>query len=67
VIGEDRALILSKLPELLGHIDHTISPANASATGKYVSINIDAFVHNEEERLSLLPLLRSIPKVKIVI
>jgi uncharacterized protein len=67
VIGEDKEQMIQEIPQIMGTIRHTISVANLSRQGKYVSINIEATVHNEEERRSVVPLLRNIPKVKMVI
>jgi putative lipoic acid-binding regulatory protein len=67
VIGTDKELMLKKIPEKLGTIKHTVSAGNQSAKGKYTSLNIDAVVHDEKERLSVLSLLQSIETVKMVI
>jgi uncharacterized protein len=67
LIGEDSELIIKEIPPKMGSIKHEISEANRSKQGKYVSINIDAIVSDDNERLSVVLLLQSIPTVKMVI
>jgi uncharacterized protein len=67
LIGEDGDLIIREIPGIMGCIKHEICPANRSRQGKYVSINIEAIVQSDEQRLSVVPLLRNIPTVKMVI
>jgi putative lipoic acid-binding regulatory protein len=67
LIGEDRAGMIEAIPGTMGAIKHTFEAGNRSSGGKYVTINIEAFVQSEEERLSVFALLRSIATVKMVI
>jgi putative lipoic acid-binding regulatory protein len=67
LIGEDCDLMIREIPARMGSIKHEISTGNRSKRGKYVSINIDAIVHDNHERLSVATLLQSIPTVKMVI
>ena len=67
VIGSDSTLMMKEIPARLGDIQHTITPANLSRKGNYCSINVEAIVQTESERLSIIPLLRSIPEVKMVL
>lgn len=67
VIGEDCEQIKREIPGKMGCIKHEICVANRSNQGKYVSINIEALVQSDEERISLVALLQSIPGVKMVI
>ena len=67
IVGADGDLIKKGIAEKLQGIEHTISDGNTSSRGNYVSINVDALVHTEEERLSITSLLRKIPAVKIVL
>jgi uncharacterized protein len=67
LIGEDCELMMREIPAKMGCIKHEISAGNRSRQGKYVSINIEAVVHDDNERLSVVPLLQSIPTVKMVI
>ncbi len=66
LIGEDGELIMREIPGKMGCIKHEIRLANRSNRGKYVSINIEAHVCSDEERLSVVPRLQSIPTVKMV-
>ena len=66
-IGTDKELMLREIPNKLGSIPHTVSPGNTSRAGNYCSLQIDATVQSESERLSVTPLLQSIPGVKMVL
>ena len=66
-IGTDKDVMLKEIPKKLGSIPHTVSPGNTSRGGNYCSLNIDATVQSESERLSITPLLKSIPGVKMVL
>jgi uncharacterized protein len=66
LIGEDGELMMKEIPGKMGNIKHEICAANRSRHGKYVSVNIEALVHDDEERLSVVPLLQSIPTVRMV-
>lgn len=66
LIGEDGELMIKEIPAKMGRIKHEISPANRSKQGKYVSINIEAIVRSDDERLSVVPLLQGIPTVRMV-
>ena len=67
VIGMDKSLMIKEISEKLERVQYTLNDGNISTKGNYISINVDAVVRNEEERLALLPLLRSISTVKIVL
>ena len=59
--------MIREIPLKLGAIPHTVTEGNRSSRGNYCSLNIDATVQSEQERLSILPLLQSISCVKMVL
>jgi hypothetical protein len=67
VVGADGDLIRKGITDKLQEIRHTVSDGNTSSKGNYVSINVDVFVHSEEQRCAITPLLREIATVKIVL
>lgn len=67
VIGTDESVMVRKIPLKLSAVKHTVSPGNQSRKGNYISLNIDVIVTSESERMSIIPLLRSIPGVKMVL
>jgi uncharacterized protein len=67
LICEDCELIMKEVPGKMGNIKHEISPVNRSKQGKYVSVNIEAVVNSDDERLSIAPKLMSIPTVRMVL
>jgi putative lipoic acid-binding regulatory protein len=66
-IGSDEGTMMREISVKLGTIKHEITMGNQSKNGTYISINIDALVASETERLSIIPLLQSIKGVKMVL
>jgi uncharacterized protein len=66
LIGEDGEQIVREIPGKMGGVRHEISFANRSRQGRYVSINVDAIVSSDEERLSVASRLQRIPGVRMV-
>ena len=66
-IGTDSNLMTREISVKLAAYTYTITPGNQSRNGNYCSLNIDATVHSETERLSIIPLLKSISGVKMVL
>ncbi|MBN1757163.1 MAG: DUF493 domain-containing protein [Chitinispirillaceae bacterium] len=66
-IGTDKNVMMAEIPLKLGSIPYSITQGNTSRAGNYCSLNIDAIVQSESERLSITPMLRSIPGVKMVL
>lgn len=67
VVGGDGDQIKKGIADKLQGIRHSITDGNKSSQGNYVSVNVDAFVHSEEQRCAITPLLREIATVKIVL
>ena len=46
---------------------HTLKASNKSKSGKYVSMNLDLIVQNEDERNFIYEALKSHPKTKMIL
>ena len=55
-IGTDSDFMMKEIADRLASIPHTVTSGNTSRGGNYCSLNVDATVHSETERLSIVPL-----------
>jgi putative lipoic acid-binding regulatory protein len=47
--------------------EHSISHSNTSRGGKYISLNLDLLVHNEEDRQFIYEALKAHQHIKMVL
>ncbi|WP_339135062.1 MAG: DUF493 domain-containing protein [Candidatus Electrothrix sp. GW3-4] len=67
VIGMERQAIQAALSEELGDAPYSLSESRTSRKGKYISLNLELTVHNEEQRLHLYSSLTAHPSIKLVL
>ena len=67
VIGTDEKVLRSAITEVVQNISHSITPSNRSASGKYICLDVEILVLNEDQRLTIYESLRRHPAVKIVL
>ncbi len=67
VIGTSAALMSSAIAAIMQDIPHSVTPSNRSASGRYICLDVDVLVSNEDQRLTLYEALRNHPAVKIVL
>ena len=67
VIGTDHKAIQAALSEKLGDAPYSLSQSRTSKKGKYISLNLELTVHNEEQRLDLYKTLTAHPSIKLVL
>ena len=67
VIGSDEQQLRSALAEIVSHPSCEISLSNSSGKGKYLCLNLEVTVANEEERNSIYLALKQHPHIKIVL
>jgi putative lipoic acid-binding regulatory protein len=67
VIGMERQAIQAALSEKLGDAPYSLSESRSSKQGKYISLNLELTVHNEEQRLHLYSALTADPSIKLVL
>jgi len=67
VVGEEREALEKAIREVVLEREHSISHSNTSRSGKYLSLNLDLLVHNEEDRQFIYEALKAHPDTKMVL
>ena len=67
IIGKEEALIRRAVEEYLKNTEYTLSASNVSSSGKYVSINLETEVLNEEIRNRIYLDLKNMSCVKMIL
>ncbi|HOD36344.1 MAG TPA: DUF493 domain-containing protein [Syntrophales bacterium] len=67
IIGTDEALLRGAVTEVVQDLAHSITPSNRSASGRYICLDVEMLVLNEDQRLTIYEGLRRHPAVKIVL
>ncbi len=67
LIGEEREAILSAIDAALEAEKCIISEGNASSGGRYLSMNLETEVKNDEERLRLYKWFSEHPAIRMVL
>jgi len=67
VVGEERAKLENAIREVILEREHRIAHSNTSRTGKYISLNLDLLVHNEDDRQFIFEALKAHQHIKMVL
>lgn len=67
IIGESRTEIGRAVAEHIGNRPHSLTPANVSSGGRYVSMSLEVTVHSDEQRLAIYHRLAGHPAVRVVL
>ena len=67
VIGESRALLDAAITTACAPLEVLISPSHQSSKGRYLSVNADVVVPNEEVRLAIFERLKANSAIKFVL
>ncbi len=67
IIGAEEKLIRSAVEEYMKKAAYQLTASNASSSGKYVSINLETVVLNEEERNRIYTDVKNMACVKMVL
>jgi len=67
VIGNDKESVTEAIKDTLDEREHKLTHSNASKNGKYVSMNLDMLVHNEDDRQAIYEELKKHKNVKMVL
>jgi len=67
IIGEDRAALYQAIHTWVPVSACTISEANVSSGGRYLSLNLEVTVSDDAERLRLYQLLAGHPAIRMVL
>jgi len=67
VIASERLALESAIKDVIHEREHSLSPSNQSKTGKYISMNLDLLVHNEDDRTFIFDALKRHQEIKMVL
>ena len=67
LISLDKALIQKVIHEVILEREHKLTHSSSSKTGKYVSMNLDLLVHNEDDRNFIFAALKAHQDIKMVL
>jgi len=67
VIATEKAALEQAIKDVIDEREHTLAPSNKSKTGKYVSMNLDMLVHNEDDRTFIFDALKKHQNIKMVL
>ncbi|MFZ2889478.1 YbeD family protein [Sulfuricurvum sp.] len=67
VVAYERAGIEIAAIEIFSERQYSLNPSNVSKGGKYISMNLELLVHNEDERTYFYETLKAHPHIKMVL
>lgn len=67
LIGHEKEAIQKAIHEVILEREHKLTHSNASKTGKYISLNLDLLVHNEDDRNFIYEALKAHQHIKMVL
>ena len=67
LIGYKKEAIQKAIHDVILQREHNLIDSNASKTGKYVSMNLDLVIQNEDERNFIYEALKAHQNIKMVL
>jgi len=67
LIGYEKEAIQKAIHEVILEREHNLTHSNKSKTGKYVSMNLDLLIQNEDERNFIYEALKAHQHIKMVL
>jgi len=67
LIGLEKEVIQKAVHDVILEREHKLSHSNKSKTGKYVSMNLDILIQNEDERRFIYEALKAHQHIKMVL
>jgi len=67
IVGAERQKLEAAIHSVILERAHTVAHSNSSKTGKYISLNLDLIVHNEDDRTFIFEALKAHQDVKMVL
>jgi uncharacterized protein len=67
VIGYEQNAIHTAIKEIILEKPHTLTLSNTSQSGKYISMNLDLVIGNDEEREFIYEALKNHQHIKMVL
>lgn len=67
VIASEEKALKQAVKDVIDEREHKLEHSNKSKTGKYVSMNLDILVHNEDDRTFIFDALKKHQVIKMVL
>ena len=67
LIGHEKEAIQKAIHDVIVKREHTLGHSNNSKTGKYVSMNLELVIENEDERNFIYEALKAHQNIKMVL
>ena len=67
LIGYEKKAIQKAIHDVIVEREHSLEHSNASKTGKYVSMNLELVITNEDERTFIYEALKAHQNIKMVL
>jgi len=67
VIASEKDALQNAVKDVINEREHTLTDSNKSKSGKYVSMNLDMLVHNEDDREFIYDALKKHQDIKMVL
>jgi len=67
LIASEKNALQNAIHDVISEREHTLTHSNNSKTGKYVSMNLELLVHNEDDRNFIYEALKAHSNIKMVL
>ena len=67
VIASEKEALQNAVKDIVDQREHKLTDSNQSKSGKYVSMNLDMLVHNEDDRQFIYDALKKHNDIKMVL
>lgn len=67
VIASEKDALQQAVKDVVDEREHKLTDSNSSKTGKYVSMNLDMLVHNDDDRQFIYDALKKHQDIKMVL
>jgi putative lipoic acid-binding regulatory protein len=67
VIASEKEALQKAVKDVIDEREHKLSDSNTSKGGKYISMNLDLLVHNEDDRQFIYDALKKHQNIKMVL
>ena len=67
LIGHEKEAVEKAIHDIIDEREYKLKHSNSSKSGKYVSLNLDLLVHNEDDRNFIYEALKAHQNIKMVL
>ncbi len=67
VIASEKEALQNAIEDVVSQREYKLSDSNRSKTGKYISMNLDLLVHNENDRQFIYDTLKRHQDIKMIL